>query len=175
MIPRVIPEGTSPYLAESLRQRRAELDSQSQGARDAAARRGITVGQYLIEQQEEAGQANKPEMPWLTETYEEMVARILGNYKKRLFRGYMYSTARRLNAERRDIDPISREEIMERDGYVCYLCGKECSHDEIHIDHVMPISRGGKHVASNLRVACSTCNLRKRSFTLSEYRARLEK
>ena len=55
-----------------------------------------------------------------------------------------------------------REEIMKRDSYTCQECGKHMP-DEVglHIDHIIPVAKGGKSVPSNLRVLCSKCNGRK--------------
>lgn len=55
-----------------------------------------------------------------------------------------------------------RKQIMERDEYTCKNCGKYMP-DEVglHIDHIVPIARGGKTIPSNLRVLCSKCNGRK--------------
>lgn len=52
-----------------------------------------------------------------------------------------------------------RNKIMKRDNYTCQKCGKYMP-DEIglHIDHIIPISKGGKTVESNLQVLCSKCN-----------------
>lgn len=52
-----------------------------------------------------------------------------------------------------------REKIMIRDNYTCQICGKHMP-DEVglQIDHIIPIAKGGKTVASNLRVLCSKCN-----------------
>lgn len=52
-----------------------------------------------------------------------------------------------------------REKIMKRDNYTCQLCGKYMP-DEVglQVDHITPIAKGGKTVASNLRVLCSKCN-----------------
>ena len=52
-----------------------------------------------------------------------------------------------------------RRQIAERDNYTCQICGK-CMPDGVglHIDHIVPVSRGGKTVPSNLQVLCSKCN-----------------
>ena len=55
-----------------------------------------------------------------------------------------------------------RQKIMIRDNYTCQICGKYMP-DEIglHIDHIIPVSKGGKTIESNLQVLCSKCNGRK--------------
>lgn len=52
-------------------------------------------------------------------------------------------------------------------GHACAYCGGP--HE--HWDHVIPLSRGGKHHLANLRPACSRCNLSKHAKTLAEWRA----
>lgn len=42
----------------------------------------------------------------------------------------------------------------------CWICGDDIS-DEMHVDHVKPLSKGGPHMLSNLRPACPECNIRK--------------
>ena len=65
-------------------------------------------------------------------------------------------------SQRKLMTPLLRKKIMERDHYTCQNCGKYMP-DEVglHIDHIIPIAKGGKSVASNLRVLCSKCNGRK--------------
>lgn len=41
----------------------------------------------------------------------------------------------------------------------CFYCGKELL--LFHIDHYIPLSKGGRHTISNLVVSCPKCNLRK--------------
>lgn len=64
--------------------------------------------------------------------------------------------------QRKLMTPALREQIKKRDHYTCQICGKQMF-DEVglHIDHIIPISKGGKTVPSNLQVLCDKCNLRK--------------
>ena len=55
-----------------------------------------------------------------------------------------------------------KRQIKIRDNYTCQCCGKYMP-DEVglHIDHIVPVFRGGKSILSNLQVLCDKCNLRK--------------
>lgn len=48
-----------------------------------------------------------------------------------------------------------REQVMERDGGACVRCGSD---DHVQLDHILPQSCGGPHIAENLRVLCRSCN-----------------
>lgn len=43
---------------------------------------------------------------------------------------------------------------------VCFYCSVDCG-GGFHVDHFVPLARGGAHVLTNLRIACPPCNLRK--------------
>jgi 5-methylcytosine-specific restriction endonuclease McrA len=49
-------------------------------------------------------------------------------------------------------------EVFARDGYRCVACG---SVDDLCVDHIIPVSRGGDTVLSNLQTLCGTCNRKK--------------
>lgn len=52
-----------------------------------------------------------------------------------------------------------REYVAIRDNFTCQQCGKYMPDGVgLHIDHIIPISKGGKSIASNLQVLCSKCN-----------------
>lgn len=51
-----------------------------------------------------------------------------------------------------------RREVFAKGGGRCAACG---STDNLHIDHIRPYSRRGRHHLSNLRLLCRTCNLKK--------------
>jgi hypothetical protein len=56
---------------------------------------------------------------------------------------------------------FNRNSVFRRDQYICQYCGKACVSKETTIDHIIPISRGGKTDYLNCVVACLSCNLRK--------------
>jgi len=70
--------------------------------------------------------------------------------------------------DRRYIPKPIRREVFDRDGMVCSYCGTK--EGEFELDHIVPWSRGGKHEADNLCVACYDCNRRKGNKTLSEWK-----
>lgn len=86
---------------------------------------------------------------WLAERYE--VLKMIGF--ETTLNDYLNKNQRKLMTQ------SLRKQIMERDFYTCQICGKYLP-DEVglHIDHIVPVSKGGKSVPSNLRVLCSKCN-----------------
>lgn len=51
----------------------------------------------------------------------------------------------------------------------CYLCGETLSGRE-ELDHIIPVSKGGRHAIGNLAWACRRCNREKGSSLLVGYR-----
>lgn len=44
----------------------------------------------------------------------------------------------------------------------CYYCGKSTPPNELTMDHVVPLIRGGKSIKSNIVPCCKECNNRKK-------------
>lgn len=64
--------------------------------------------------------------------------------------------------QRRLMTDSLRYDIMRRDGFRCQLCGMTAKDGvKLHVDHVIPVSKGGKTEPSNLRTLCERCNLGK--------------
>lgn len=56
---------------------------------------------------------------------------------------------------------FTRANIYRRDKYTCQYCGARPGMHELTIDHVLPVSRGGKSSWTNCVLACISCNFKK--------------
>lgn len=65
------------------------------------------------------------------------------------------------HAMRRKVTGDVRQEIYNRDRGMCVYCNEEVSIEEAHIDHFVPISKGGNSEYNNLVLSCSSCNSKK--------------
>lgn len=68
--------------------------------------------------------------------------------------------ARKRNAEGHHTAEDVRAQHKAQKGK-CYYC-KSSVGDKYHVDHVVPLSRGGANGPENLVIACGTCNMSKR-------------
>jgi 5-methylcytosine-specific restriction endonuclease McrA len=82
--------------------------------------------------------------------------------------------ALRVNAKRRkarirgaEIKKVTRKEIRKLLSLPCFYCG---SLENLQIDHVVPIARGGRHSIGNLLTACNSCNASKNKWFITEWK-----
>lgn len=62
----------------------------------------------------------------------------------------------------RNVNWRMRALVLMRDGARCQLCGAEArSGALLHVDHIVPWSKGGETVLENLQVLCNVCNIGK--------------
>lgn len=61
---------------------------------------------------------------------------------------------------------------IEQTEKTCRWCGCDCS-NEFHVDHIIPLSKGGPHEIHNLAIACKSCNLRKNAKMPEDFLAEL--
>ncbi len=63
---------------------------------------------------------------------------------------------------RESISKARRFAIFQRDGYRCRLCGRSAEDGAtLHVDHRVPLAKGGSNEDDNLWTACDDCNLGK--------------
>ena len=49
--------------------------------------------------------------------------------------------------------------IFKRDNFTCQICG---SQEFLELDHIIPVSKGGKDEEENYQTLCKKCNVRKK-------------
>jgi|SRR3989338_6539895 len=65
---------------------------------------------------------------------------------------------------KREINWRLRFIVMRRDNFKCKICGRSPATDLkiiLHVDHIVPWSKGGETVPENLQTLCSKCNIGK--------------
>ncbi|MBA0751935.1 hypothetical protein Gogos_000822, partial [Gossypium gossypioides] len=67
---------------------------------------------------------------------------------------------------------LSRKNVLFRDNFTCQYCS---ARDNLTIDHVLPVARGGEWKWENLVTACAKCNSKKGQKTLKEANMKLIK
>ena len=66
-------------------------------------------------------------------------------------------------SERSKLTAGLRYDIFRRDNFRCQICGRSAQDEGVvlHVDHIIPVSKGGKTEWNNLRTLCQDCNLGK--------------
>lgn len=60
--------------------------------------------------------------------------------------------------ERVKVSNRMRFSIYSRDNYTCRMCHRRFNAENLEIDHIYPIARGGKTTYVNLQTLCKRCN-----------------
>ena len=136
-----------------------DLRDRELSARKAARRRGREqyVAEHAIRRQE--AEARKVRV---AERREERRIRYLENSPS------IRTAAKGL--KRRLIEEASVDGRVQ-----CYYCGRHFEIAEVHIEHKLPVAKGGTNRRSNLALACGGCNLRKGRKTEEQFRKELDR
>ena len=54
-----------------------------------------------------------------------------------------------------------RQDVLQRDKFTCQHCGRKAPEVVLHVDHILPESKGGQTKLENLQVLCEECNIGK--------------
>lgn len=79
---------------------------------------------------------------------------------------YRKSKERFKKVQRSKITDSVRFKVFQRDNYRCKICGRSPesnSNVTLHVDHIIPVSKGGASDFSNLQTLCSSCNMGKKA------------
>ena len=67
-----------------------------------------------------------------------------------------------------------RYQVLKRAKYRCELCGAHERQAALHVDHIIPRSKGGADALSNFQCLCITCNTNKRDTDDTDFRGVVE-
>ncbi|MEM1058633.1 MAG: HNH endonuclease [Verrucomicrobiota bacterium] len=70
---------------------------------------------------------------------------------------------------------FTRQNVFERDNYVCQYCRKKFDRKELNLDHVVPREKGGDTSWENIVTSCIRCNSKKANRTPQQAGMRLMK
>lgn len=94
-------------------------------------------------------------------THKKEIQRYAKRYERRKRHKPRYARIQKMAAgDPKEIKEIYRK-AKEDPKVRCYLCGKLIPIGHRHVDHIVPLSKGGVHRPSNLAVACDNCNREK--------------
>jgi len=68
---------------------------------------------------------------------------------------------------RKQISKRLRFDVFKRDDFTCQYCSAKPPRVPLEIDHIKPVSKGGKNVIDNLITACFDCNRGKSNIELT--------
>lgn len=64
--------------------------------------------------------------------------------------------------ERSKMSESMRYDVLKRDNFRCQICGASSKDGaNLQVDHIIPVSKGGKTEMNNLQTLCSRCNIGK--------------
>lgn len=123
----------------------------------------------LLEREQQRREANK-------EQYREASKAYYQSHKAEALHRWRIRQARKLNAEgshtKDDLRAIRAAQTDKQGSLRCWYCGKSIE-GAPHLDHKIPLARGGSNGPENLCYACSWCNRSKSAKTPAEFVGRL--
>lgn len=86
------------------------------------------------------------------------------SYRKKEIKRCAENSIVRIQNSRSDGIKLTKDiikSIYVRDKYTCILCKKNGQQTRLSLDHIFPISKGGKNNIENLQILCLDCNRKK--------------
>lgn len=71
---------------------------------------------------------------------------------------------------RRQLSHEERKQIYERMDRRCAYCGQRLEYEDMHVDHVKPLAKGGPDIIPNMVCSCEYCNRYKGSRDVESFR-----
>jgi len=95
--------------------------------------------------------------------YDDLKCNVFGHVCPVFFTAEKFTESSRLRdtSKKRYIPREILLKVVRRDGQICQQCKSNVLDTELHLDHIIPLSKGGPTSVDNLRVLCEKCNLSK--------------
>ena len=78
----------------------------------------------------------------------------------------------RANKKKTEVGPVpTLNDLIKKQGGMCANCKRKGKKVKWHMDHIIPISRGGSHTADNVQALCAFCNQSKNAKMPDEWAA----
>lgn len=72
------------------------------------------------------------------------------------------------------VETVNYAQFYAESSKVCAYCAKPLRFEDVEFDHFIPISKGGKHERTNIRISCVTCNRSKAAKIPGEVRHQVD-
>ena len=85
----------------------------------------------------------------------------------------LYRVQRRLREHNASDGTLNKYSLSKLPKDKCSVCSFDLDWDtngSVHLDHIVPLAKGGRHSITNVQWTCSTCNLEKGAMDLELYK-----
>ena len=72
-----------------------------------------------------------------------------------------WSAKRRALKLKATVEDFTAQDVLDKWGTDCHICKKSIDALDWHMEHVVPLSKGGEHSLSNVKPSHPICNLSK--------------
>lgn len=134
-----------------------------------AVRNTPATARYRERFPEKTAEANRVSVAkWKREHPDRARATYEKDYERHRDRYYVHNRKRRARLQEAETLEISEKDLRRIMSQPCAHCGEPSE----HLDHVIPLARGGRHSVGNLQGLCGACNSGKRDRLEIEVRKR---
>jgi 5-methylcytosine-specific restriction endonuclease McrA len=132
--------------------------------------------QYKIKNKEAIKIKTKLQNKRYKATHRDEIRNSVRKYRRKTKRYIVWNNNRRYRMTnagiltKKDVQQVYENNIKKHGTLTCYLCLSPIVFGNDHLEHKTPLCRGGTHHIDNLEVACASCNCKKNTKTLEEFK-----